>query len=137
MATGDPDEIEEERRLFYVALTRARDWLYVCVPLRYYTTGRRLHDRHGYAQPSRFLAGKAGARFQPMQAVEGGLEPGGPVEAAAQTAESIRADIRSLWDVAWVTLSPARPTDQVAVLSYCGSCVYDPMEGRLTGPTTR
>ena len=32
MATGRLEEIEEERRLFYVALTRAKDWLYVCYP---------------------------------------------------------------------------------------------------------
>ena len=32
MATGDDDEIEEERRLLYVALTRARDALHVYVP---------------------------------------------------------------------------------------------------------
>ena len=32
MATGDAEEIEEERRLFYVALTRARDMLYVYFP---------------------------------------------------------------------------------------------------------
>jgi DNA helicase-2/ATP-dependent DNA helicase PcrA len=30
----DPDKLEEERRLFYVALTRAADWLYVCHPQR-------------------------------------------------------------------------------------------------------
>jgi DNA helicase-2/ATP-dependent DNA helicase PcrA len=29
---GDPDQVEEERRMFYVALTRAADWLYVCYP---------------------------------------------------------------------------------------------------------
>ncbi len=29
---GDPDQLEEERRMFYVALTRAADWLYVCYP---------------------------------------------------------------------------------------------------------
>ena len=98
MATGDSDEIEEERRLFYVALTRARDWLYVCVPLRYYTAGRRLHDRHGYAQPSRFLTGKAAPWFQLEQAVESGPEPGAPADSAAQAAESIRADIRALWE---------------------------------------
>ena len=33
MATKNPEEIEEERRLFYVALTRAKNWLYVCYPL--------------------------------------------------------------------------------------------------------
>ena len=41
MATKMPEEIEEERRLFYVALTRAKNWLYVCYPLRYYHSFRR------------------------------------------------------------------------------------------------
>ena len=36
MATGDATEIEKERRLLYVALTRARDALYGYVPLRYH-----------------------------------------------------------------------------------------------------
>ena len=53
MATKNPEEIEEERRLFYVALTRAKNWLYVCYPLRYYYPGRS--DRHTFAQRTRFL----------------------------------------------------------------------------------
>jgi DNA helicase-2/ATP-dependent DNA helicase PcrA len=56
MATGRLEEIEEERRLFYVALTRAKDWLYVCYPLRYYVHPRSFSDNHGYAQPTRFVA---------------------------------------------------------------------------------
>jgi DNA helicase-2/ATP-dependent DNA helicase PcrA len=55
MATGRLDEIEEERRLFYVALTRAKDWLHVCYPLRYYVHPRSFSDIHGYAQPTRFV----------------------------------------------------------------------------------
>ncbi|MFH0914905.1 MAG: ATP-dependent helicase [bacterium] len=55
MATGKLEEIEEERRLLYVALTRAKDWLYVCYPLRYYTYPRNFSDVHGYAQLTRFL----------------------------------------------------------------------------------
>ena len=55
MATGNLEEIEEERRLFYVALTRAKDWLYVCYPLRYYSYPRTFSDVHGYAQLTRFL----------------------------------------------------------------------------------
>jgi DNA helicase-2/ATP-dependent DNA helicase PcrA len=55
MATGRAEEIEEERRLFYVALTRAKDWLYICCPLRYYTYPRSFSDAHGYAQPTRFV----------------------------------------------------------------------------------
>ncbi len=55
MATGDAAEIEEERRLLYVALTRARDALYGYVPLRYHHHRRGRDDAHGYAQRSRFL----------------------------------------------------------------------------------
>ncbi|MHB9113812.1 MAG: 3'-5' exonuclease, partial [Thermoleophilia bacterium] len=55
MSTGSVEEIEEERRLLYVALTRARDWLYVCCPFRYHTVPRRPADPYGYAQVSRFL----------------------------------------------------------------------------------
>ena len=40
MATKNAAEIEEERRLFYVALTRAKNFLYVCCPLRYFYTPR-------------------------------------------------------------------------------------------------
>ena len=55
MATGDADAAEEERRLLHVALTRARDALYVYFPLRYYRRPRGLEDPHNYAQLTRFL----------------------------------------------------------------------------------
>jgi DNA helicase-2/ATP-dependent DNA helicase PcrA len=55
MATGDDDEIEEERRLLYVALTRARDALTITYPQRYYRRPRGRDDAHGYALVSRFL----------------------------------------------------------------------------------
>jgi DNA helicase-2/ATP-dependent DNA helicase PcrA len=56
MATGSKAEIEEERRLLYVAMTRARDFLYLIEPHRFYTgSSRRNGDRHVYAPRSRFL----------------------------------------------------------------------------------
>jgi hypothetical protein len=55
MSTGDKEAIEEERRLFYVALTRARDNLYVYFPLRFYRRPRGLDDAHHFAQLTRFL----------------------------------------------------------------------------------
>ncbi len=56
MATGDLNGIAEERRLFYVAVTRARDALEISAPLRYHHHRNRLDDRHGYAPLSRFLS---------------------------------------------------------------------------------
>ncbi len=55
MSTGDEDELEEERRLLYVALTRPRDALHLYWPQRYYRRPRASDDAHGFAQLSRFL----------------------------------------------------------------------------------
>jgi DNA helicase-2/ATP-dependent DNA helicase PcrA len=55
MATGDEDELEEERRLLYVALTRARDELLLTYPQRYYKRQKPRDDVHMYAVVSRFL----------------------------------------------------------------------------------
>jgi DNA helicase-2/ATP-dependent DNA helicase PcrA len=64
MSTGSPEGIEEERRLFYVALTRSKRWLYVCYPLRYYHSGGRFASNYGYAQVSRFLPPRVVQCFQ-------------------------------------------------------------------------
>ncbi len=56
LATGTAEGVDEERRLFYVALTRARRHLHVYVPLRYHHGSAHRHgDRHGTAQRTRFL----------------------------------------------------------------------------------
>ena len=56
LATGHADEIEEERRLLYVATTRARRHLNLLAPHRFHVTQQARHgDRHLYAVPSRFL----------------------------------------------------------------------------------
>ena len=55
MATGDEDELEEERRLLYVALTRARDELMLTYPQRYYKRQKPRDDVHMLAVVSRFL----------------------------------------------------------------------------------
>jgi DNA helicase-2/ATP-dependent DNA helicase PcrA len=59
MALGSSEEVEEERRLLYVAFTRARDTLVVSYPLRYYLRRNALDDAHSYAQPSRFVRAAA------------------------------------------------------------------------------
>ena len=56
MATGSELEIEEERRLLYVAMTRAKDHLDLMVPQRFYTSGQAgTGDRHVYASRTRFI----------------------------------------------------------------------------------
>jgi DNA helicase-2/ATP-dependent DNA helicase PcrA len=63
MSTTNEQSIAEERRLFYVALTRARRRLSVYVPFRYYHRPRGSDDAHGYGQASRFLTDTVQALF--------------------------------------------------------------------------
>jgi DNA helicase II / ATP-dependent DNA helicase PcrA len=56
MATGSDEGVDEERRLFYVALTRAKSHLHIYAPLRYHHGDPAgWTDRHSYAQRTRFL----------------------------------------------------------------------------------
>ena len=56
LGTGSTHELEEERRLLYVAMTRAKDELHLLVPQRFYVTQQtRNGDRHLYAQRTRFI----------------------------------------------------------------------------------
>jgi len=55
MSAGSAEGIAEERRLLYVALTRARRRLHLYVPSRYYHRPHGRDDAHGYGRASRFL----------------------------------------------------------------------------------
>jgi DNA helicase II / ATP-dependent DNA helicase PcrA len=55
LATKKDADIEEERRLFYVSLTRAKTWLTICHPQRYYFSPRPNTDQHSFSQRTRFL----------------------------------------------------------------------------------
>jgi DNA helicase II / ATP-dependent DNA helicase PcrA len=55
MSAGTTESIDEERRLLYVAMTRARRRLHLYVPVRYYHRPRGVDDAHGYGKHSRFL----------------------------------------------------------------------------------
>lgn len=63
MALNDSAGLEEERRLFYVAATRARRSLDIYVPLRFHVNRHAADDRHIWAQPSRFVTGAARAHL--------------------------------------------------------------------------
>ena len=56
LGTGTTAEIEEERRLLYVAMTRAKDDLHLIVPQRFFIHGQAAKgDRHVYASRTRFI----------------------------------------------------------------------------------
>jgi DNA helicase II / ATP-dependent DNA helicase PcrA len=98
MATGDEERIEEERRLLYVALTRARDALYVYFPLRYHRRNHGYEDRYHHAQITRFLPEEIRGLFErrtTFSDVEGSdAEPVGAVAARGHGPDEL---LRFLW----------------------------------------
>jgi DNA helicase-2/ATP-dependent DNA helicase PcrA len=95
MATGRPEEIDEELRLFYVALSRARDHLTVLFPLRWYDRPAGMGGRHSYAQLTRFLPPAVRAAFDeraPAPEATPGALPSAPGAGAR-----IRGRIHDLW----------------------------------------
>lgn len=94
MATGTSEEIEEERRLFYVALTRAKDFLEVCFPLRWYAKKWSTGDRHSYAQLTRFLPESVLNTFERVSLE---AKPQVSVKVSATTGSDIKKKIASMW----------------------------------------
>ena len=97
LATGSKPEIEEERRLLYVAMTRAKDQLHLMVPQRFFTHGQRsTGDRHVYAQRTRFIPNSVLDHFDkrswpaPKSAGSGDGRSRGPVD--------VRAKMRRMWN---------------------------------------
>jgi DNA helicase-2/ATP-dependent DNA helicase PcrA len=68
MALSTDDGLDEEQRLFYVAVTRARDELAIYTPLRMPHHRRARDDRHSYAPASRFLTTEALATMEVVEA---------------------------------------------------------------------
>jgi DNA helicase II / ATP-dependent DNA helicase PcrA len=65
LGTGTTAEIEEERRLLYVAMTRAKDSLHLVVPHRFFTHGQNAQgDRHVYASRTRFIPSAVTQHFE-------------------------------------------------------------------------
>jgi DNA helicase-2/ATP-dependent DNA helicase PcrA len=65
LGAGTSAEIEEERRLLYVAMTRAKDDLHLMVPQRFFTHGQNAKgDRHVYAARTRFIPEKLLGLFE-------------------------------------------------------------------------
>ena len=96
MACGSSEEIEEERRLTYVAMTRARDFLYVTRPLRYYHTWTSFTDRHTYAQLCRFLTPYVTETMEEDSLIVEAKDDG-PASTLLSDRD-IGAEMRSMWD---------------------------------------
>jgi DNA helicase II / ATP-dependent DNA helicase PcrA len=97
MGTGSKAEIEEERRLLYVAMTRAKDHLHLIVPQRFFAHQQRANgDRHMYAARTRFIPAALLDRFEsrawPIAAAATGTAPSPKRESV-----DIGARLRRMW----------------------------------------
>ncbi|TCS06965.1 ATP-dependent helicase [Rhizobium sp. BK418] len=97
LAVGTTAEIEEERRLLYVAMTRAKDSLDLVVPQRFFTYGQNSQgDRHVYASRSRFIPATLLQFFEVCGWPQVKADTG-----AAQQARQVRIDVgarmRGMW----------------------------------------
>ena len=97
LTTGAPEEIDEELRLFYVALSRARRHLSVTFPLRWFDRPAGVGGRHALAQLTRFLPPPVAAAFELRTAFP---HRPGPVLPAEDTflLPEVRTALRSLWN---------------------------------------
>jgi len=99
MSTATAEEVEEERRLLYVAMTRAKEELSLLLPQRFHVHQQAAHgDRHVYASRSRFIPDALTAFFErsswPVAA------PGcaaNDVPRGALPAVDVAARVRGLW----------------------------------------
>ncbi len=96
MATGRPAQIDEERRLLYVAMTRAREHLELVRPLRFFRTRQhRFGAAHMTAPRSRFIADDM-LRLFDCRHVAAPLPPDAPAPGAS-LAVDIGARLRAAW----------------------------------------
>jgi DNA helicase-2/ATP-dependent DNA helicase PcrA len=98
LATRAEAEIEEERRLLYVAMTRARDELHLVVPQRFFTHGQSAYgDRHVYAARTRFIPDELLGLFNRRAWPAAAAEPtaGGPARQRIRL--DVGARLRNMW----------------------------------------
>lgn len=100
--TGTQDEIDEERRLLYVAMTRAKEDLHLVLLQRYYVYNQAASgDRHIWASRTRFIPADMlplfDVRAWPPVPVPSAPTPAG-LAAAAQARVEIGAKLRKMWD---------------------------------------
>jgi DNA helicase-2/ATP-dependent DNA helicase PcrA len=96
-AAGRPELLEEERRLLYVAMTRARTELRLMAPVRFYVTAQSgVGDRYVHGARSRFLTDRVLQAFERVTGPDD-KSPGGVPTAAAGPRVDVASKLRSLW----------------------------------------
>ena len=96
LGAGTTAELEEERRLLYVAMTRAKDDLHLVVPQRFFTHQQMSNgDRHVYAQRSRFLPKSVLSLFEKRSWPMVGEQT--DTRSSADTRVDIGARMRAMW----------------------------------------
>ncbi len=96
LGVGTTAEIEEERRLLYVGMTRARDSLTLVTPQRFFTYGQNAQgDRHVYASRTRFIPAPMLGLFEAKS------WPIVPTAAGERSTRQVRVDVgarmRAMW----------------------------------------
>ncbi|HEY3852712.1 MAG TPA: ATP-dependent helicase, partial [Steroidobacteraceae bacterium] len=95
-ATGKPELLEEERRLLYVAMTRARNELHLCAPLKYQVTQQaRDGDRHVYGAKSRFMTDKVLETFE--KTTYRSLSGAESLRAGETATVDVVAELKEMW----------------------------------------
>jgi DNA helicase-2/ATP-dependent DNA helicase PcrA len=98
-ATGKAELIEEERRLLYVALTRAQNDLVLVAPLKFHLTNQsRQADAHVYGGRSRFLTEKVLKTLE-ASSFQGSSLMGvqAPLQATEQSTVDVSARLKEMW----------------------------------------
>lgn len=96
LAVGEKNEINEERRLLYVAMTRAKDGLQLITPQRFYTHGQTSRgDRHVYASRTRFIPAHILDHFEQVS------WPLSPLSQNAAPERNVRVDLKSKMRGMW------------------------------------
>jgi DNA helicase II / ATP-dependent DNA helicase PcrA len=98
LGTGQSHEIEEERRLLHVAMTRAKDELHLMLPQRFFTHGQgRLGDRHVYAARSRFIPNELLSLFQSAAWPTAGTDAIAKISPNQAPRIDVAAKMRGMW----------------------------------------
>ena len=98
LTTGSSKLIDEERRLLYVAMTRARQHLHILVPQRFYVSQQRTSgDRHVYASLTRFIPPSIAEAFDWIGPALSTPGPAAIQAAGIEARVDVAAALRSYW----------------------------------------